>query len=77
MIIYLLFMALYLDMFFFFGLAPFNNKPDMTAEEKNYDDNFLKPIFEGIAGYAGEQWMYENREAQLASVKNILKQRGL
>lgn len=49
----------------------------MTKEEKNYSDNFLKPLLEAIARHAGNDFSYENREAQLRAMNAILKQKGV
>lgn len=49
----------------------------MMKEEKNYADDFIKPLLEALAHYAGEQFSYENREARLQSANCILKQKGI
>jgi hypothetical protein len=53
------------------------NNPDIKANEKNYADNIILPLMEGITDSCGGDYSYEHREAFLSSMNTILKQRGL
>jgi hypothetical protein len=49
----------------------------MEREEKNYADGFVKPLIDAMANTLNEELYYENREASLLSINNVLKRRGL